>query len=154
MGTYSYYDGAVSGAALPHESKRHVSVLRKRMKTSAIIASDSTLTAAAKIAAADVIQAIRLPTSFVVEKGAIKMVVAEGGTCTLDVGVGAADELFNGADINTAAGTILLTLVADAWGPDNLTGYDLEAADTIDCEYKNDTDTADYWLYVKGFMLW
>jgi hypothetical protein len=154
MGTYAYYDGAVAGAALPHEARRHDIVLKKRMKTSAIIASDTTLTAAEKIAANDVIRAIRLPVGFVVLPSAIKIIVAEDSTLTLDVGTAADDYLFNGANLESAAGTIILTQVGDDWGPDSLTGFDVETADTLDCEYKNDSDTADYWLYVRGWMLW
>lgn len=154
MATYAYVDGAVAGAALPAEARRHDVVLKKRMKTSDIVASDTTLTTNGVIAAADVIQAVRLPVGFVVLPSAVKIVTPEGGTLTVDVGVGGGDELFDGINLNQAAGTILLTLVADDWGPDNLTGYDVETADTLDVTYNNETDTVDYWLYVKGFMLW
>lgn len=154
MPTYSYYDDAVSGAELPFEARRHNVVLKKRMKASDIIATNAVMVAAAKIAAGDTIEAIRLPADFIVMQGAIKMVTAEGGTATLDVGVGGGDELFDGANINSAAGTIILTLLGDDWGSATLYGYDLEAADTLDCTYVNDTDAADFYLYVRGWMLW
>lgn len=153
MTDYAYYD-ETSGAALPHEAKRHDFVLKKRMKTSAIIASNTTMTAAGKIAAGDSIQALYMPTGAIVNDGGLKMVVAEGGTATLDVGVGDGDQLMDGANINSAAGVILKMLLGDDWGPATLWGYDFESADTIDATYVNDTDTADFWLYVVGWMMW
>jgi len=153
MPTYNYED-APSGALMPADSKRHHVVLKKRMKTSEIVASDTTLTTNGVIAAGDVIEAVRMPVGLVVLPSAIKMVTPEGGTLTGDVGVAGGDELFDGANLNQAAGTIILTLVGDDWGPDNLTGYDVETADTLDVTYVNETDTVDFWLYVRAFMLW
>jgi hypothetical protein len=154
MPTYPYYDDAVAGAALPAEARRHDVVLKKRMKTSDIVASDTTLTTNGVIAAADTIEAVRVPVGFVVQPSAMKIVTPEGGTLTVDVGVAGGDELFDGANLNQAAGTVILTLVGDDWGPDLLTGYAITTADTIDVTYVNETDTVDFWLYVKGFMLW
>jgi hypothetical protein len=149
------YTGSAAGAPnpAPQNAGGQFVVLKKRMKAADIIASDTTLTAAAKIAANDVIQAIDLPAGFIVMGSAIYSITAEGGTATLDVGVGGGDEAQDGANINATAGTISMTLVGDDWGANSLQGYDLEAADTIDATFKNDTDAADFLLFVYGFQL-
>lgn len=154
MPTYAFYDDAEAGAMLPAEARRHNVLLKKRMKTSEIIASNSVMTAAGVIAASDVIQAIRVPEELVIELGLVKIVTPEGGTCTADVGVGGGDEMFDGINLNQSAGTRIVTLVGDDWGPDNLTCYPMTADDTLDVTYESESDTVDYWLYVKGFMLW
>lgn len=154
MPTYAFYDDATAGSALPHEARRHDVVLKKQMKTSDIIATNAVLTAAGKIAAADIIQAIQIPEELVVEKGVVKITTAEGGTLTVDVGLAGGDELFDGINLNQATGTRIITLVGDDWGANNVMGKAMTADDTLDVTYNNDTDTVDYLLYVKGFLLW
>ncbi len=154
MPTYPYLDGAIGGAALPAEARRHDVVLKKRMKAEDIIASDTTMTTNGYIAANDIIQAIRMPVGFVVQPSAIKVVTPEGATCTVDVGLGAGAELIAAANVNQAAGTIILTGVAAGWGPDNVVGYAFAVADTLDVQYNHQSDVVDFWLYVHGFMLW
>ncbi|MHC4417206.1 MAG: hypothetical protein ACYSU6_01325 [Planctomycetota bacterium] len=154
MANYNYYDDAVSGAELPFEARRHGVVLKKRLKAADIIASDTTLTTNAKITANDIILAIRVPAGFVLTNAVSQVVTPEGGTLTVDIGLAGGQEIDAGVDWNAAAGTTVILGVADTWGADNVMGYHFSAADTIDVQYLNDTDTSEALIYIKGFMLW
>jgi hypothetical protein len=150
-GTYDYTgDGNTTPPASAYEK---FVVLHRYLDASAIIASDSTLTTAAKITAGDVIQAIDVPARFLCLGSALYVVAPEGAAETVDIGIGGGDELQDGASDNGTAGTAVLTLVGDDWGPDNLTGYFFSAADTIDVTYVSDTTTADLVVVVWGILV-
>jgi hypothetical protein len=148
------YDYTGDGNSTPAESayKKFV-VLHRYLDASAIIASNSTLTTNAKITAGDTIQAIDVPARFLCLGSALYVVAPEGAAETVDIGIGAGDELQDGASNNGTAGTAVLTLVTDDWGPDNLTGYFFSAADTIDVTYVSDTTTADLVVVVWGILV-
>jgi len=132
-------------------------VLKRVMNAAALIAADTTLTANAKITAADVIQAINVPAGFVATGAAVKVTTAGTAGNTIDVGVAAAytggntDGFIDGADIVTLAAP--MTLVGDGYGPDNVTGLYFATATTIDVIYVADEIIGEFTLYVKGFML-
>jgi len=155
MATYDY-TGSAAGAPAPapqNEGGRFV-VYKKRMKTTEIIAWNATLTTNAKITAGDIFQIIDVPKGFIAMGSAIYTITAEGAAETLDLGIAGGDELQDGASNNgTALTNITLTLVADDWGPNNLTGYDFEAADTIDLKFVSDTTVCDVIVYVWGLAL-
>ena len=149
--TYDYTgDG---GTAPPASAYEKFVVLHRYLDASAIIASDTTLTTNAKISAGDVIQAIDVPARFLCLGSALYVVAPEGAAETVDIGIGGGDELQDGASDNGTAGTAVLTLVTDDWGPDNLTGYFFSAADTIDVTYVSDTTTADLIVVVWGVLV-
>lgn len=149
--TYDYTgDGGTTPPATAFEK---FVVLSRYLDASAIIASDATLTSNAKITAGDVIQAIDVPARFLVLGSALYVVTPEGAAETVDIGIGGGDELQDGASDNGTAGTALLTLVTDDYGPDNVTGYFFSAADTIDVTYVSDTTTADLVVVVWGILV-
>ena len=152
MPTYDY-TGSAAGAPPSALAHHNFVVLEKRLSAAEIIASDTTLTANAKITAGDVIQAIDVPAGFIALGSALYTVTPEGAAETVDIGIGGGDELQDGASSNNTAGDATLTLVADDWGPDNVTGYFFSAADTIDVTFVNDTDTGVWVLYVWGILL-
>ena len=152
MATYDYTD-SVSGAPAPWNMGGRDVVYKKIMKAADIIASDSTMTTATKIAAGDIIKCIDVPAGFVATGSAIYTVTPEGDTSTLDLGLAGGGELQSGADGNATAATATLTLKGDSWGVDNLMGYFFPEADTIDLEYVNDTDTSEHIVYVWGIQL-
>lgn len=148
------YDYTGDGNAVPSEAAyKKVVVFSRYMDASAIIASDATMTAAAKITAGDTIQAIDVPAGFLCLGSAVRSVAPEGAAETIDVGIAAGDELQDGATTNGAADSATITLVGDDWGPDNLTGYYFSAADTIDVTYVSDTTTADFVVVVWGILV-
>ena len=154
MPTYDYTGDSDAGAAVPAEAKEHFVVYKRRVSAPLVIASNTTLTAAAKIAANDIIQIIDVADNFVALGSAILTVTPEGAAETFDLGIAGGDELQDGASSNNTAGEATLTLVADDWGPNNLTGYHFSAGDTIDLTFKNDTTTGVWDVYVWGVELW
>lgn len=151
MATYDY-TGAAAGAPPSHLEHHKFVCFEKRLAASAIIASNTTLTANAKITAGDIIQAIDVPAGFIFLGSALYTVTAEGAAETVDIGIAGGDEIQDGASSNNTAGEATLTLVGDDWGPDNVTGYFFSAADTIDVKFVNDTTTGDWILVVWGIM--
>jgi hypothetical protein len=154
MGTYAYLEGGSSLAKLPAH-RPSPKILKRRLDVAAIIASNATLKAAAKITAADVIQAIKVPDNFILipSMTAIKVVTQPSAAQTLDVGIAGSNELINNGDVNVAAGTILVPAVANGWGPDNVVNADFEAADTIDVTFDSDGTDGVFDLYIGGFEL-
>ena len=152
MATYDYTDSA-SGAPAPWNMGGRFVCYKAILKVADIIASNSTLTTATKIAAGDIIKIIDVPAGFVAMNSAIYIETAEGGTLTLDLGLADGGELQSAADGNGTAGTAVLTLHDDTWGTDNMGGRFFSAADTIDLEYINDTDLADLIVFVWGVQL-
>lgn len=153
MATYDYTGDGASVAPNPFEAKAELTVFSRRLKVSDIIASNATLTANAKITAGDIIQAIDIPDNFIFLGSAWYAITPEGAAGTADIGVAGGDEIQDGLSINEAAGDILLTLVTDDWGPDNVAGRAFEAGDTIDVNFVGDTDAGDWMLYVWGILL-
>lgn len=153
MGTYSYYGDAASGAQPSHLFFNKDVTFKRVLKAADIIASDATMTAAGKIAAGDIIQALQVPANFVFLGSALKTVTPKGAAGTADIGVAGADEIQDGVDMNATAGTIALTLVGDEWGGTAYMGHAFTAADTIDVKFVNDTDAGEWVLYVWGKIL-
>jgi len=149
---YDYTEGGSAGAGLPVH-RPAIKVLKRVMNTAAIIASNATLTAAAKITAADIIEAIPIPDNFICLFTVIRVVTKPAGALTVDVGLAGGDEFQDGADIFVTAGTIAGTLVGDDYGYATVQFKDFEAADTIDVTYVNDATDGEFNLYAVGFML-
>ena len=147
------YTGSPAGAPPSHLAHHNFVVLEKRLKASEIIAADSTMTSAGKIASGDIIQAIDVPAGFIALGSCLYTVTAEGAAENADIGIAGGDELQDGVSTNNTAGQAALTLVGDDWGPDNLTGYFFASADTIDVKFNSDTTTGDWVLYVWGILL-
>jgi hypothetical protein len=152
-GTYDYTGDAVSGAP-PASNFYNKFVVYKRVVDAAdVIASNATLTAAAKITAADVIQLFHVPAGFVALGSAIYTTTPEGAAEEADIGIGGGDELQDGASTNNTATNATLTLVGDDWGPNSVTGYYFVTADTIDMTFTSDTTTGSWIVYVWGILL-
>ena len=159
MGTYDLTLGETAPSQFDYGK---TIVLKRTMNAAALIAADTTLTANAKITAADVLQAINVPAGFVATGAAVK--VTEAGTAgnTIDVGVSAAytgsdtDGFINGGDIVTLTSdstSALLTAVGDGYGPDNMTGFYFGEDATIDVIYVADEVIGEFTLYITGYML-
>ena len=151
MGTYDY-TGDGNGTIKADFYRKSV-LLKRVMKVADIIASDTTLTANAKITAADVIQMIDVPAKFVLTNFFVVTVTPEGAALTADFGIAGSTELASNFSINQAAGTITLLAVGASWGADNVMGYAFAAADTIDMTFDSDTDAGEWDVYIAGWFL-
>ena len=117
--------------AIPHISTRNFYILEKQLDFSAT-----------NVSSADVVQVFEVLDDQVCLYGSIEVVTAEGGTATVDLGITGGtltDTILDGANINQAAGTIIVT-------GDGTNGQIAKtrtaAADTIDLLINNDLDTA------------
>lgn len=152
MGTYNLTKGAVNIANLDHGKHfvAHIPVV-----VADIIAGDTTLTANAKITAADIIQIWDIPAEVVLKGwGVLETVAAGQAGNTLDVGIAGGDEMFDGVALDAAAGTRQVSLVSDDWGPDNVVGVTFAVTDTLDLTFVADATTGSYILHVPGFVMY
>lgn len=151
MGTYDYTgdgNGSIHG-----EFFRKSVLMKREMKVSDIIASDTTLTTNGVIAAADVIQFIDVPAGFILTNFFVKTITAEGASLTADFGIAGSTELASNFDLNQSANSITLLAVSASWGADNVMGYAFESADTIDMTFDAETDAGEWHVYIAGFFL-
>jgi len=147
MGTYDY---AIGNTSPSWREYGKVVVLERVMNAADIIASNATLTAAAKITAADIIQAINVPAGFVLLSVGVNVTVAGTAANTVDIGLAGGQEAFAGLDIVTTGYSV--NAVNVAWGADN--AFKVFAADdTIDVQYIADEVTGSFTLKVVGYML-
>lgn len=151
MPTYDY-TGDGDGSIHSEFFRKHC-VLKREMKVADIIASNTTLTTNGVIAAADIIEMIDVPAAFVIENFVVKTVTAEGAALTADFGIDGGDELYDGFDLNQAAGTYTLITAAQDWGVDNVNGYVVAAANTLDMTFVAETDAGEWHVWFAGFFL-
>jgi len=145
-------DYAIGGSTQPSQLRyAKLVVLKRVMKATDIIASNAVLTAAAKIAAGDIIQAINIPAGFVALKTVVDVTAVGTAASTVDIGTGGGDQWQDGLDIATA--TVKMTLVGDDYGGDNVEGVSYAATDTLDVTYVADEITGSFTVYLVGFML-
>lgn len=148
------YDYTGDGNAVPQwDAHQNFVTYRKVLKAADIIAADTTLTANGVIAAGDIIQAIDVPAGFICLGTAVHTVTAEGAALTADVGLAGGDEFQDGFSLNGTAGDIVLTLVGDDYGANNVMGVAFTAADTIDVKFTSETDAGEWVLTVFGVQL-
>ena len=151
MATYDYTgDG---NTTIKADFFRKSVLLKRVMKVSDIIASNTTLTANEKITAADVIQMIDVPAKFILTNFFVETVTPEGAALTADFGIAGSTELASNFDINQAAGSLTLLAVDADWGANNVMGYAFAAADTIDMTFDADTDAGEWNVYIAGWFL-
>jgi hypothetical protein len=119
-----------------------------------IIAGDTTLTANAKITAADIIQIWDIPAEVVFLPGAVleTVIVGDAGN-TGNIGIAGGDEMFDGVALDAAIGTRQPNLVTDDWGSDNVNAVAFAATDTLDFTFVADATIGSYILYVPGYVL-
>lgn len=98
----------------------------------------------------DTLDLFLLPKGTLVKRVCCRLVTAEGGTCTIDVGVTGADTdgFLDGSDMNGTAGTVYYTLDSLGYGTDNALGYFFAANGAITILFNNASDAfvADFWL--------
>ena len=153
MGTYNLTKGDTRPAAMDYGQ---IFVARIPIVVTEIIAANATLTANAKITAADVIQLWDIPALTILLPGlaAFKIVAPGTASNTGDIGIGGAtDYMFDGIALDGAAGTVYYVAHNQKWGTDNYGGLDFESTDTLDMIFVADEVTGSFVLYVPGYML-
>ena len=141
-------DYTVGGVPVSNLDTGKFVIMKRVMNAAAIIASDATLTAAAKITAAEVIQAIDVPAGFYVTGTGIYVTTAGTAGNTVDIGFGGQTDSFqNGADI-VSLGKVS-TLLGDTYG----SGWLFPSADTIDVIYVADEIIGQFTLAVTGYQM-
>lgn len=120
-------------AAFPAAGLNKVFVLRNLLDFSDV-----------NVLASDVVQALMVPANTMVLDVICRVVVAEGATCTADVGDGSSTAGWDtGVNLNAAVGTTTQTVQGtDARKAANAFGYVYTAADTIDLVMGHNTDAA------------
>ena len=152
MGTYNLTKGDTRPAAMDYGQ---IFVARIPIVVTEIIAANATLTANAKITAADVIQIWDIPAGCVLLPGLAAFKVVSPGTAfnTADIGIGGStDYLLDGVALDGTAGTITYVAHSQEWGTDNYGGLDFESTDTIDMIFVADEVTGSFVLYLPGYM--
>jgi len=146
MATYDYTKG---DGAIFHQCPSTVWVPID-VDATAVIASDSTLTTATTITAADVIQIYDIPAGTVLTGRAVLETITAGeGGNTADISSAADDYLFNGVALDSAAGTMTMNLVGDDWGADSVQGVTFAATDTLDMKFVADEDQGRWVVWVE-----
>jgi hypothetical protein len=133
-------DGGVG--AIPADGLNKAVVLKSRVDFSEV-----------SCLSGDVVQALRIPKNFLVLNVFVKVVTAEGGTCTATVGDGSdADGWDASANLNATAGTVTQGASGtDAYAAIANFGKLYTADDTIDLVLGNDADTAVVDIFAVGF---
>lgn len=152
MGTYNLTKGDTRVSAMDYGK---LFVARIPIVVTEIIAANATLTANAKITAADVIQIWDVPADAILLPQLGSFMVVSPGTAsnTADIGIGSkTDYMLDGVALDAAAGTITLVAVSQEWGADNLTSVDFESTDTIDMIFVADEVTGSFLLMIPGYM--
>lgn len=152
MGTYNLTKGAGNIQYLDHGKffVAHIPII-----VADIIAGDTTLTANAKITAADVIQIWDIPANTVLLPGAVLETIIVGDSSnTINIGIAGSDEMFSGVALDAAIGTHLIQIVGSSWGPDNVTGVVFSATDTLDATFVADAIIGSHVLHVPGYIIY
>lgn len=151
MATYNSTIGSTAIAAI-HTGRHFVADILIDVPT--IIAAHATLTANAKITAADIIQIWDIPDNVVLVSPHVlhTITIGQAGN-TADIGIAGGDEMFDGVSLVATAETLQVNLVGDDWGPDNVTGVSFNATDTLDMKFVADATTGRYRLLVGGFII-
>ena len=147
MGTYDYAIGDTTPKWDDHGGSIRIQQI---MNAAAIIASNATLTAAAKITSGDIINAINLPAGFVVTSIGVKVTTAATAGTTLSMGLAAGTEAFAALDIATTGYTVIAETVD--WGYDN-DSYVYTADGTLDVAYLADETIGEFTITVIGYQL-
>ena len=111
MGTYDY---AIGNTTPKWDDHGGLIRLQQVMNTAAIIASNATLVAAAKITANDIIQCINVPAGFVVLSVGVNVSTAGTAGSTADFGLAGGTEIVAALDLVTTGYTVIA--VAATWG--------------------------------------
>jgi len=99
--------------------------------------------------AADVIELVKIPAGAIVTNVKVRFVTAEDSTCTGDIGDGDDPNGYNDAiDLESAAGTMLNTVAADAYS----VGRYYAAADTIDLTLDDAADTCQLYVVAEYYI--
>jgi len=125
------------------------------IKVSEIIAANATLTANAKITAADVIQLWDIPadTVLLVSMATFKVVTPGTAAGTANIGIGGSNEFFPAIALDAAAGTLTSVAKASGYGVDNYGAVPYATTDTIDMTFVADETTGEFELYIPGYFL-
>lgn len=150
MGTYDLTKG--SGKVSNLEFGRFFCV-KIPIKVSEIIAANATLTANAKITAADVIQLWDIPADVVllVSMATFKIVVAGTAAGTANIGIGGSNEFFPAIALDAAVGTMTSVAKASGYGVDNYGAVPYTTTDTIDMTFVADETIGEFELYIPGY---
>ena len=147
MATYDYTKGGGSGFFHQNPNTIWVPI---DVDAVAIIASDTTLTTNTTITAADVIQIYDIPADTVLTgRGVLETITAGEASNTADIGLGASGNLFSGATLDAAVGTMLMNAVSDSWGANSVQGVTFTATDTLDMEFIADEDQGRWVVWVE-----
>lgn len=109
--------------------------------------------AAMNVAASDVVQVYNVAEGCIVESVKLMVVVAEGGTCTIDIGDG---DGTNSWDATVSINATAKTITASASGTDayaTANGKYYASADTIDFVMGHAADAAKVLLIVEGHFV-
>jgi hypothetical protein len=139
MATYTDTLGFDKGSAGGNARGNFKTTVREVLLDFAAITAARSAASATALANGDILEVIPVPAQTVVLAVGMEVLVAEGGTCTVDIGDGDdADGYLDGVDANAAAGTSYAT-------SDGATGYAVgryySSADTIDFTMVNAMDT-------------
>ena len=166
--TYKFFgEGAsipYSGAGLP-PFKRRVNVpdliANKRLANTSDPLTPVAL-ASTGFGAADILQVFQVPKGFLAKGTEYYVVVGEGATCTIDIGIQSAtqthslaanDNLFEDAGSIETAGVLLGTGDADEGGTDNKIGELFITDGQVCILFNHATDTAVFDISLLGYML-
>ena len=147
MGTYDY---AIGNTTPKWDDHGGLIRLQQVMNTAAIIASNATLVAAAKITANDIIQCINVPAGFVVLSVGVNVSTAGTAGSTAVFGLAGGTEIVAALDLVTTGYTVIA--VTATWGFNNVSKL-FTAADTIDVQYLADETIGEFTLTVVGYQL-
>lgn len=97
------------------------------------------------IAASDTVELMEFGADQLLLGAAVKVITAEGGTATADIGFtgGDVDEVIDGVNLNATAGTVVKS--GDAGTPEAIVaagGHYFSAVDSLDLLANNELDTA------------
>ena len=150
MGTYDLTKGS---GAIPALDFHRMFCAKIEIDVPTIIAANATLTANAKITAADVIQLWDVPAMTVLFPSLAYFKVVTAGTAggTVNIGIAGSTEMFSGISIATAD-VIFCVEDSATWGTDNYGGYEFETTDTIDITFVADETVGNVILYLPGAL--
>jgi len=145
------YDATKGAGAINQLDFHRMFCARIPIVVADIIAADATLTANAKITAADVIQLWDVPALTVLYPcfAFLKIVTAGTAGGTVNVGIAGSTEMFSG--VSTATADVIHSVEDSAtWGTDNYGGYEFETTDTIDMTFVADETVGSFLLFIPG----
>lgn len=131
MALLDYTGSAAAGAQLALEHYAREGHMYRRLKTTDIIAADTTMTTNGYITADDIIQAIQVAAGFVFDKAVIRIITACTANVNVEVGDNGGAEAIASFDADGTAGTCSATIETDSWAG----GKVFTSNDTIDVQY-------------------